>query len=151
MSHPPAPALHAATLAAARCRVGAIEVERGGFGQATGLRLTLLHDGRATLVRTGQARHGTEDLVIEGRIAQRDFARLAARVHAAGFFALAEQYDDPATADGAWSRIAVRCLSAVGAGGVEHGVWWREGSGPAALPALAQALWRWQERRLPLR
>lgn len=149
MTDPTSPLTRATATSVARCRVAAIEAERGGFGLPEGQHLTITHDGRATLVRTGHARHGTEDRSVEGRIARRDFARLAARVHGAGFFGMSEQYDDPTLADGAWSRISVQCLP--GTGHTGHSVWWREATGPAALLDFEQALWRWQERALPMR
>jgi hypothetical protein len=149
MTAPPTPPRTAAAASVAPCRVATIEAERGGFGLAEGLRLTITHDGRATLVRVGHARHGTEDRTTEGRIARRDFVRLAARAHGAGFFGMGERYDDPTLADGAWSRIAVQCLP--GAGPTGHAVWWQEATGPAALLDFEQALWRWQERALPMR
>lgn len=120
--------------------VQSITVERQCFGCPAGERLELAADGRARLTRLGQARHGTVDLVSEGRLAPGEFERLARAVVAAGFFALAERYEDEGLQDGTWAQLTVV------RGGVARQVFSREGAGPKPLVELLASLAAAQSR-----
>lgn len=120
--------------AAGASPVQTISVERQCFGCPAGERLELSADGRARLTRLGQARHGTVDVVSEGRLAPGEFDALARAVVAAGFFAMADRYEDEALQDGAWAQLTVVRA------GVARQVFSREGAGPKALADLLAAL-----------
>lgn len=120
--------------AAGPAAVGTITLERQCFGCPSGERLELGADGRARLTRLGQARHGTVDVVSEGRLAPGEFERLARAVVAAGFFSMAERYEAEGLQDGAWAQLTVT------RGGVARVVFRREDAGPKALADLLAAL-----------
>jgi hypothetical protein len=120
-----APAAHAITR---------IVVEHDCFGCATGWSLVLDRDGTATHTVTGNPRHGTEDKVSTGSIGAREFDRLAALLVSRGFFALENEYGDPATADGPWTSVAAL------RDGVEKKVVSRGEAGPPPLRAITKEL-----------
>lgn len=112
-----------------------ITLEHDCSGCATGARLELRRDGSAQATVTGKARRGTQDKVAQARLAPADFERLAQAVVAAGFFELADSYEEPGLQDGPWATLAVQ------RGAVLKQVFRRDEAGPAALKALeAQVL-----------
>jgi hypothetical protein len=114
--------------------VTSITLERGCFGCPTGSILVLRRDGTATYVLTGNARHGTEDKVANGKVRPDDFDALARLAVAQGFLELKESYEDAQLQDGAWVTTSlVR-------GGQEKRVFRRDEAGPAALKAVEAAI-----------
>ena len=116
--------------------ISTITLEAGCSGCATGLQITLQRDGTAQLTQVGQARMGSVDRRLGGRLAPGEFEALARLVADSGFFALAESYDDPQTRDGSWWTISVK------AGELPHSVFSREGAGPEKLLAIHAAIER---------
>jgi hypothetical protein len=84
-----------------------ITLEKDCFGCAMGSLLVLRSDGVATFTQTGKARHGTVDQVSQGRVQRADFEQLARLIEGLGVFAMKDVYEDPATADGAWTTLRV--------------------------------------------
>jgi hypothetical protein len=125
-AHPPdAKALQAIT---------EIALERDCNGCTTSTVLVLRRDGTATLTYTGKARLGTEDKVSRGTVQGADFDTLARLVLAQDFFALSDEYQDPALQDGGWTTIRIQ------RGAQDKRVFSREGAGPASLQALTAAI-----------
>jgi hypothetical protein len=128
LAHAPAPS------ASALPGITEIALENDCFGCPTGTLLVLRREGTATLSLTGKARHGTVDRVSTGSIPRKDFEKLADLLVSKGFFALDDEYSDPRTADGEWTRIrAVR-------DGQTKSVTKRTHPGPPGLQAIEQAL-----------
>ncbi|MDO9072310.1 MAG: hypothetical protein Q7U73_03515 [Rubrivivax sp.] len=123
--------------------VGAITsltLERDCSGCLTGSRLELRRDGTVVAVVTGKARRGTQDQVSRARLAPGDFDTLARAVLDAGFFTMAETYEEPGLQDGAWATLVVT------RGTVPKQVFRREDAGPPALKALEVAIVTLQAR-----
>jgi hypothetical protein len=127
---------------APRQAIESIVLERDCMGCPQGLRIELRSDGRALWALVGKARHRSADREAPGRIEPAAFAALARAVQDAGFFALADQYDDPSLADGSWSQLTVQAR-----GQPAKTVWRRESAGPPALLALEAAIESWRARR----
>jgi hypothetical protein len=128
LAHAPAPS------APALPGITEIVLEKDCFGCPTGTLLVLRREGTATLTLTGKARQGTVDRVSTGSIPRKDFEKLADLLVSKGFFALDDEYSDPRTADGEWTRIrAVR-------DGQAKSVTKRTHPGPPGLQAIEQAL-----------
>jgi hypothetical protein len=121
--------------------IESIVLERDCMGCPQGLRIELRRDGSARWALVGKPRLRTADREGAGRIAASDFAALARAVNRSGFFTLAEQYDDPATADGSWSQLTVTAT-----GQPPKTVWRREAAGPPPLQALEAAIEGWRAR-----
>lgn len=111
-----------------------ISLERDCAGCATGSTLVLRRDGTAVYTVTGKARLGTEDQVARGRVAAKDFDRLAQLAVAQGFFALDDHYEDGQNQDGAWITTGIT------RGGQDKRVFRRDVAGPAALLAVEKAI-----------
>jgi hypothetical protein len=109
-------------------------LERDCHGCASSLRLELTRGGPAVAHTLGKARHRTLDSSTSAALPTAEFDALAQALVAAGFFAMADTYQDESLADGAWAAITVRH-----AGG-EHRVFRREDAGPEALKALEARL-----------
>jgi len=114
--------------------ITAITLERDCSGCPEGTVLVLRRDGTALLTTTGKARLGTQDRVLQGTVAAADFDALARRLHAQGYFAMDEVYEEPGLQDGAWTTLSVT------RGGVDKRVFSREQAGPPALRALQAAV-----------
>ncbi len=121
--------------------IDAITLERDCPGCPTGLRLELRRDGSAVATVTGKARLGTQDQVSRARLAPGDFEALARAVVAAGFFGLAESFEEPGLKDGAWSTLTVTRATAA------KQVFRRDEAGPAALKALEASMLALQSGR----
>lgn len=111
-----------------------IVLERGGFGQAQGLRIHVRRSGEIVQTRTGQARHRTEDEARTGVLAPGEFAALVRLLRTHGVAQLADIHDDPALADGDWASLRI-----VHRGGDQQ-VWWREAQRPDAVREIEEAL-----------
>jgi hypothetical protein len=119
-----------------------VTLERDCHGCASSLRLELPRGGPAVAHQLGKARHRTEDSSASAALPAAEFEALAQALVAAGFFSMADTYQDENLADGAWAIVTVRH-----AGG-EHRVFRREDAGPEALKALEAALDALQARLL---
>lgn len=117
-----------------------ITLERDCSGCPSGSRIELRREGSAVATATGKARRGTHDRVSRARIPPGDFDTLARAVLAAGFFAMAETYEEPGLQDGAWATLGVT------RGTVHKQVFRREDAGPPALQALEAAVTALQAR-----
>ncbi len=120
--------------------ISAITLERDCMGCPTGMRLELRRDGQAVATATGKARLRTSDSVSRAALPAAEFDALARQLLAAGFFDLAEVYEEAGVADGSWATLtAVR-------GGVARQVFRREDAGPPALKSLEAAMIALQAR-----
>lgn len=113
--------------------VSEIRQERDCSGCESGTVVTLRRDGTATLLRTGKARFGTTDRTSQGSIAAEEFRRLAALLVSKGFFALQDEYRDPALADGSW-------VTTTATGEQDKTVVDSNGAGPASLKEIEDAI-----------
>jgi hypothetical protein len=111
-----------------------ISVERNCFGCPTGSLLVLRRDGTATYTVTGDERHGTTNQVTQGKVARKDFDRLARLATTNGFFKLAEEYGDPEQRDGPWTALTVV------RGRESKKVTSREQAGPKCLQEMIKAV-----------
>lgn len=111
-----------------------ITLERDCQGCTSILRLELPRGGPAMAHQIGKARHRTADSSASAPLPAAEFEALAQALVAAGFFSMADVYQDESLADGAWATVTVRH-----AGGT-HSVFRREDAGPEALKALEAAL-----------
>jgi hypothetical protein len=136
---PPAGASGAVSRPGPVVAIESIVLERDCMGCRHGLRIELRRDGHAVWSALGKARLRTADRELPGRIDAAAFEALARAVHEAAFFTLADQYDDPTLADGAWSQLTVQR-----SGSPAKTVWRRESAGPAALRALEGAIEAWR-------
>lgn len=119
-----------------------VTLEGDCHGCASGLRLELPRGGPAVAHRLGKARHRTADTQARAALSPGEFEALVQAVLAAGFFSMADRYEDASLADGAWVAVTVRH-----AGG-EHRVFRREDAGPPALQALLAQIEALQARLL---
>lgn len=126
--------------AAASPAITRIVLERSCFGCGGPSTLVLERDGRARLTTHGQARAGTADETVAGRVGRREFEHLARLALAEGFFAWQEVYEDPSIADGSWTTIAIT------RGGQEKRVTRREEMGPEGHRRLEAAIVALQSR-----
>jgi hypothetical protein len=120
--------------------VDVITLERDCSGCATGTRLELRREGQAVATTTGKARLRTTDSVARAPLSSADFEALVRQLMAAGFFEMAEVYEEAGVQDGNWSTLTVV------RGGVPHQVFRREDAGPSALKALEAAMAALQAR-----
>lgn len=111
-----------------------ISLERDCFGCPTGSVVTLRRDGSATLTTTGKARHGTQDVVFEGKVSGTDFDELARLAVSSGFFNLGDTYEDPQTRDGSWT------VTRVVRGKEDKRVFRRGDAGPPTLRVIETAI-----------
>ncbi len=120
--------------------ITAITHERDCAGCPSGSRLHLQRDGSVVATVTGKARRGTQDRVSRARLAPGDFDTLARAIVAAGFFSLAETYEEAGLQDGTWATLTVN------RGTTTKQVFRREDAGPPSLKALEAAVAALQAR-----
>lgn len=137
---PATPRMTPPPTSAAADAITAITLERDCSGCPSGSRLDLRRDGSAVATVTGKARRGTQDQVSRARLAPAEFDTLARAIVAAGFFGLAETYEEPGLQDGAWATLGVT------RGATLKQVFRREDAGPPALKSLEAALIALQAR-----
>lgn len=142
MSMKPASAATSATNAtnATNQDISAITLERDCSGCPTGTRLELRRGGQAVATSTGKARLRTADSVARASLPVNEFEALVRQLMAAGFFELAEVYEEAGLQDGSWATLTVV------RGGVARQVFRREDAGPASLKALETAIAALQAR-----
>lgn len=133
---PPQPA----TATTAAGAITALTLERDCSGCPTGARLEVRRDGSVVATVTGKARRGTQDQASRARLPPGEFDTLAQAVLGAGFFTMAETYEEPGLQDGAWVTLGVM------RGTVLKQVFRREDAGPPPLKALEAALIALQAR-----
>ena len=135
----PASAATSATSATSQ-DISAITLERDCSGCPTGTRLELRRGGQAVATSTGKARLRTADSVSRASLPVNEFEALVRQLMAAGFFELAEVYEEAGLQDGSWATLTVV------RGGVARQVFRREDAGPASLKALETAIAALQAR-----
>ena len=120
--------------------ISAITLERDCSGCPTGTRLELRRGGQAVATNTGKARLRTADSVARASLPVTEFEALVRQLMAAGFFELAEVYEEAGLQDGSWATLTVV------RGGAARQVFRREDAGPASLKALESAIAALQAR-----
>ena len=87
--------------------ISAITLERDCSGCPTGTRLELRRGGQAVATNTGKARLRTADSVARASLPVTEFEALVRQLMAAGFFELAEVYEEAGMQDGSWATLTV--------------------------------------------
>ena len=126
--------------AASSTLISTITLERDCNGCPTGQRLELHRDGQAVATTTGKARLRTVDSSARAALPTAEFDALARQLTAAGFFEMAEIYEEPGVQDGSWVTLTVVRA------GVARQVFRREDAGPLALKAVDTAMAALQAR-----
>ena len=116
-------------------------VEQGCFGCTRGRRVVLSADGRAQLICTGMARHGTEDVTAEARLAAGRFQTLL-RTAQQALASWSDRSTPPETADGAWLTLTLQAADGhtLQAGHAGNAPEERSLAQQALLQAMASAL-----------